>query len=133
MNTKYFKTVSILMIIFGIIGVVTGVGTLSTDSTETLAVILGIVSSLGMIAAGFIGNKASKDGDADKAPLCVKLGIGLLALTVIGIVIGFIQVSNTPAVAGVSPGLITGFFIVNSIVSLILPVLYLLGARKLGK
>lgn len=132
MNTKYFRTVSIIMIIFGILGVFSGISMLSATSWALASAIISLLNSILLLVAGVIGTKAVKTGDDEKAALCRKLSYALIAIAVISIVVGLIS-SNQSQIAGVSSSLVMGMAVIGGVVSLILPVLYFLGAKKLGE
>ena len=76
MNTKSFRTVSIIMIIFGAFGVLGGISMLSSTSWALVSAIISLVNSILLLAAGFIGTKAVNTGDdakgspVQKAQLC---------------------------------------------------------------
>lgn len=133
MNTKYFQTVSTIMLIFGILGLIGAISTAAGGSMKLIAGILSIVTNLLLVVGGFVGARAAKSGDTDKAPLCRTLSYILLAVAVISLVVGIVMSRNAPAAAGVSPALVSGITLIGSVISLILPVLYFLGARKFGK
>lgn len=131
MNTKSFKTVCVLMLIFSILSLISNISNLGTENgTSTVVILMALATSLLSIVAGFIGYKAAKDGDAEKAPLCLKLSYVLIAVAVINLVIGIVL---SASVTGVSASLIIGITVLLGIISLVLPVLYFFGARKLGK
>ena len=132
MNSKAFRTVSILLVIFGVFNVIGGAASLANESLSTLSVIISILFGGLSLYAGLTGAKAVKTGDSDKAALCMKLGYALIALSVIGSVVGFVTSSGV-AVPGVSSGMIMGTAVIGAVVSLIIPVLYLLGAKKLSE
>ena len=132
MNTKNFKTVSILMIVFGILGALGGVSMLSGTSWALASAIISLVNSLLLLVAGVIGTQAVKTGDDAKAALCKKLGYALIAIAVISIVVGLFGNAQT-AVPGVSNSLVVGMTVVGGVISLILPILYFFGAKKLGE
>ena len=132
MNTKYFRTVSIIMIIIGILGVLGGISMLSGESWALASAIINLVNSLLLLVAGVIGTKAVKTGDDEKIALCKKLSYALLAIAVVGIVVGFLGSAQT-TVPGISSGLVLGMTVIGGVVSLILPLLYFFGAKKLGE
>ena len=132
MNTKYFRTVSIIMIIFGIFGVASGVSMLSGASWTLASAIISLVNSILLLVAGVIGTKAVKTGDDEKVALCKKLGYALIAIAVVAIAVSLIGSAQT-VIPGVNSGMVMGMTIVGGIVSLILPILYFFGAKKLGE
>ena len=132
MNSKAFRTVSILMVIFGALNAIGGAASLSNSSVSTLGAILSILSGALSLYSGITGTQAVKTGDGDKAALCVKLGYALIALSVIGSAVGFITSAGI-TVPGVSSSALLGTAVIGAVISLILPVLYLLGAKKLGE
>ena len=132
MNTKYFRTVSIIMIIFGVFGLAGGISMLSGTSWALALAIINLVNSLLLLAAGVIGTKAVKTGDDAKIALCKKLSYALIAIAVVSIVVSLI--SNTQsAIPGVNSSLVMGMTVIGGVFSLILPVLYFFGAKKLGE
>lgn len=132
MNSKAFRTVSILLVIFGIFNVIGGAASLANANVSTLGAILSMLSGVLSLYAGITGAKAVKSGDSDKAALCKKLGYGLIALSVIGSAVGFITSSGVE-IPGVSASMVIGTAVIGAVISLILPVLYLIGAKKLGE
>ena len=132
MNTKYFRTVSIIMLICGILGALSGFSMLSSASWALASGVISLVNSLLLIVAGVMGTKAVKTGDDAKVALCKKLGIALIAIAVIGIVVGLIGSAQT-VIPGVSAGMVMGMSVIGGVVSLILPILYFFGAKKLGE
>lgn len=132
MNSKYFRTVSIIMIIFGVIGTASGIATLSSATVGVASVIISLITNILLIVAGVIGTKAVKTGDDEKTALCKKLSYALLAITVIGIIVGMIGTAGV-SVPGINPGMVMGMTVIGSLVSLILPVLYFFGAKKMGE
>lgn len=132
MNTKYFRTVSIIMIIFGVLGVFSGISMLSGASWALASAIISLVNSLLLLVAGVIGTKAVKTGDDAKIALCKKLSYALIAVAVVSIVVNLIGNTQT-TIPGASAGLVMGMAVVGGIVSLILPLLYFFGAKKLGE
>ena len=132
MNTKYFKTVSIIMIVFGIFGVISGISVLSGTTGVLASAIINLVNSLLLLVAGVMGTKAVKTGDDEKVALCRKLSYALLAIAVVNIVVGLIGSAQT-VVPGVSASMVLGMSIIGGVVSLILPILYFLGAKKFGE
>ena len=132
MNTKYFRTVSIILIVFGAMGVFSGISMLSGTSWTLAIAIVNLVNSILLFVAGFLGTKAVKTGDDEKIALCRKLSYALIGIAVVNIVVSMIGNSQT-VVPGVNPSLVMGMAVVGGIVSLILPVLYFLGAKKLGE
>lgn len=132
MNSKAFRTVSILMVIFGVSNVLGGAAALANATLSTLGAILSLLSGVLSLYAGITGTKAVKTGDSDKAALCTKLGFALVALSLVGSVVGFITSSGAD-IQGVSASTMLGLSVIGAVVSLILPVLYLIGAKKLGE
>lgn len=132
MNTKSFKTVSLIMIIWGVFAFVGSFGAISGGTLDTVSTILLILNNILMIVAGFIATMAIKKGDTDKAPLCIKLGYALLAIAVISFVIGIVNTRDVSAM-GIPAGAAMGIAVIGGIVSMILPLLYFLGAKKFGQ
>lgn len=132
MNTKAFKTVSILMIVFGILGVLSGISMLSGTSWTLVTAILNLVNSILLVTAGVIGTKTVKTGEDSMVALCKKLSFVLIAIAVVNIVVSlFANTQIDVPIANAS--MVMGMTIIGGVVSLILPILYFLGAKKLGE
>ena len=132
MNTKYFRTVSIIMIVLGILGLFGGISMLSSTSWTLATAIVNIINNLLFLVAGVLGTKAVKTGDDAKIALCKKLSYALIAVAVVSIAVSLIGSAQTP-VAGANSGMVMGMTVIGGIVSLILPLLYFFGAKKLGE
>ena len=132
MNTKYFRTVSIIMIIFGIMGVASGLSMMSGTSWTLALAVINLINSILLLVAGIFGTKAVKTGDDAKVALCKKLSYALLAIAVVNIVVGLIGNTQT-TVPGVNSGLVMGMTVIGGVISLVLPLLYFFGAKKLGE
>ena len=132
MNTKYFRTVSIIMIVFGIFGVISGISVLSGTTGVLASAIINLVNSLLLLVAGVMGTKAVKTGDDATVALCKKLSYALIGVAVISIAVSLIG-SAQSTISGVSSGLVMGMTVIGGVVSLILPILYFFGAKKLGE
>lgn len=132
MNAKYFKTLCIIMVVVGVVNIGNTILSLTGGTLGVLSVIMNILSGALTLFAGVIGIKAVKDGDEDKAALCRKVSYVYLAIAVVGAAIGAFTNRGVTA-PGMSEGFMTGMLIVISIISLIIPVLYFLGAKKLGE
>lgn len=120
-TNSFLKVMSIIMLVCGIISAIVsliaavGAGALAYLSEGSslfflvyVSVAIAIVGSVLQIVAGAKGIGASKD--PAKVPACTKLGITIIALSILSTILGVI--------AG------TGFDFFNLILSLIIPGLY---------
>ena len=116
------KVAGILMIIGGIAGIIVGiialigVGVLAALGANSgllsFAVILVIVGAIVQLIAGIVGSKNA--AKPEKAQTCVVFGIIVIALSVLGTILGL--------VAGGS------FNVLTLVTGLAVPILYLIGA-----
>ena len=127
MKNGFLKVTGILMIIGGALGIVLGIIAIvgvaalallgGNSGLLTISAILAIVSAIVQLIAGIKGVKGSND--AALGAKCFPWGIIVIVLTIIGQVLGLIGGS--------------GFNVINWIVGLVIPVLYLIGAIKAKK
>lgn len=132
-GAKMLKIVGIIMVIFGGIGVITGLmaifGAAAVAATwAAMGISIGVgglvisgivafIASVFLLFAGIMGIK--KGGDVEQAQTLKLYGIVLIALAVISTVVEIIVM---PLFGPMS--------IVGLILSLVLPVLYIVGANK---
>ena len=123
---KFLKVMSILCLVFGIIGliglviVLASAGLLASlgQAVPVASTVIGIIETIILIVAGVYGLKAS--ADPAKAGKAVVFGIILIALAIVSMAIGIAEAGE----AGLSWMNFTG---------LIIPVLYLIAAILLKK
>ena len=127
MGSKLLKVIGILMIIFGAIAIVIsllaigGVALISASlggniGLYWIAIILNIVGAVFEFVSGIIGVK--NWDKPEKAKTCVILGIVCIAIPVISNIITLAVYSES-------------FNVFSLIISLVVPVLYLIGAMQL--
>ena len=118
---KFLKVMSVLCIIFGLIGVIgmvsvfamAGIFALAGVSVPVASLVIGIIQAILMIVAGVFGIKACND--PAKAGKAVIFGIILIVLAVVSMILGLAEAGA----AGISWTNFTG---------LIIPVLYTVAA-----
>ena len=122
------KVVSIIMVIFGGIGIITSLLAIVGASAAAallgigaggmmVSIIISLIASAFLLFAGVMGIKGS--GDSSKVQTLKLYGIILIALAVISTVV---EIIIMPVFGGMA--------IVGLLLSLVLPVLYILGATK---
>jgi len=129
-SNKFLKVTGILMIIFGGIGIVFGIiavigvgalamllGPEANVGLLTFAAILALVSAVVSLIAGIVGVKNA--AKPEKANVCIVYGILTAVLAVLGQIL-------TMAGGG-------SFNVMNLIIGLVIPVLYLIGAFQSKK
>lgn len=120
------KVVSIIMIVFGALGLLSSIALFSMSSAmapyyeamgvaapSTLSKVLALVGSIVMIAAGIIG-VAYKSRQ-----LVLIIGISLIVVHVVSIVVHVVSIIDTTVT--------TGLFSPFTLISLVLPILYMWG------
>lgn len=122
---KFLKVTSILMIIGGVLGIIGGIVAVmgvfalsvlgGSSSLLTISTVLLIVASIIELIAGARGLGACKD--ASKAAACVVLGGIIAVLSVISLILGYMN-SKT-------------FSIPSLLLNLLIPGLYIYGAIKM--
>lgn len=136
-GSKLLKVSAILMIVFAAIaiafGLVAAIGgglIIGAASGSTMAgvgvllvlTIISLLSSLLMLIAGIVGVK-NWDKPA-KAQSCIVFGVIMVVLQIISFISALVKASNSYTDT-------VGAAIFGGIIGLVLPVLYLVGARKL--
>ena len=128
MKNTLLKVIGILMIIGGVLALILeivaliGVGVASAmdaslTGVQLIAVILLLVSGIVELIAGIKG--VSGSSDPVKGAKCLPWGIAIIVIQVIGQILNIVSGS--------------GFSVVNFLIGLVLPVLYIIGAVNAKK
>lgn len=142
-GSTFLKVMGILCIIFGALGIISGVVSLGSASLLSSfgissgaingSLVIGLVSGIIMLIAGILGCTNSRK--PEKAGANVAFGFIMIILSIISIVLSMKVASDTAALMesfGVAGGGVksVGFM---SILNLIIPILYLIPALQLKK
>ncbi len=138
-KNSLLNVTSILMIIGGIIAIilaiVTVLGTVALLAAYggesafaglmvllVIATVLGVGSSVIELIAGLKGKKAAATNVGGKQ--CVSLGIIIVIISLISIILNIVTSNMTAQPINI------GSTLINALISLVLPVLYIIGAKK---